>query len=261
MSAAMPSAPGPSAQLWLRGLDSRRQTARYRLFVFPHAGAGASSYRLAEHFPDSVEVCSVQLPGRENRFVEPPLLSVQAVVDELAPLISGRSELPFGFFGHSMGALLAFALTHRLRDTGAPLPTRLYLSALRAPHLPDREPLHHLSDADLLARLERSEFAGLDPELQELLLPTVRADLTVCETYEHRNQSPLPCPFTVLGGDRDDSVREPELAAWRRHTSAAFELRMFPGDHLYVRGTEQQIAESIAHTLPVRGRETSPVRG
>ncbi|MFE9029173.1 thioesterase II family protein [Streptomyces iakyrus] len=261
MSAATSSASSRAERLWLRGLDSRRQTARHRLFVFPHAGAGASSYRLAEHFPDSIEVCPVQLPGRENRFAEPPLLSVEAVVDELAPLVAGRSELPFGFFGHSMGALLAFALAHRLRDMGAPLPTRLFLSALRAPHLPDREPLHHLPDADLLTRLARSEFAGLDPELQELLLPTVRADLTVCETYEHRHPQPLPCPFTVFGGDRDDSVREPELTAWHAHTSAAFELRMFPGDHLYVRDTQQQLAESIARTLPVRGRETSPVRG
>lgn len=239
-----------TAPLWLRGLDSRERTADRRLFVFPHAGAGASAYQLADHFPDRVEVCSVQLPGRENRFAEPCLFSVDAVVDELAPLIAGRSELPFAFFGHSMGALLAFAVAHRLRETGARLPARLFLSAMRAPHVPDRDELHALPDADLLARLGRAELAGLDPELQELLLPMVRADLTVCETYEPSYEVPLPCPFTVLGGSEDETIRAAELAAWREHTTGGFELRMFPGDHLYVRGAQQRLAESIAHTAP-----------
>ncbi|WKD33859.1 thioesterase II family protein [Streptomyces xanthophaeus] len=239
-----------TAPLWLRGLGSREGTADRRLFVFPHAGAGASSYQLAGHFPDSVEVCSVQLPGRENRFAEPCLLSVDAVVDELAPLIAGRSELPFAFFGHSMGAQLAFAVAHRLRDTGARLPARLFLSAMRAPQVPDRDQLHALPDADLLERLGRAELAGLDPELQELLLPMMRADLTVSETYAPSYEVPLPCPFTVLGGSGDETVRAAELAAWRDHTTGGFDLRMFPGDHLYVRGAEGLLAESIAHTAP-----------
>ncbi|WP_175411367.1 thioesterase II family protein [Streptomyces sp. TRM64462] len=241
------------AQLWLRGLGSRQETARHRLFVFPHAGAGASAYRLAPHVPDTVEVVTVQLPGRENRFAEDPLTSVDAVVDELAPLIASRTELPFGFFGHSMGALVAFAVARRLRTMGAPLPARMFLSALRAPDLPDREPLHHLPDAELLDRLGRGEFAGLDPELQELLLPLMRADLTLCETYAYEHEAPLPCPFTVLGGSDDDTVREPELAAWHDHTSADFELRLFPGEHLYVRGAEPQLAETIMRTVPAWG--------
>ncbi|MCB5166110.1 alpha/beta fold hydrolase [Streptomyces bambusae] len=254
MSNGTSAAPAGAAQRWLRGPGGREHTARHRLFVFPHAGAGASSYRLAGHFPETVEVCSVQLPGRENRFAEEPLRSADAVVDALAPLIGDRTDLPYAFFGHSMGALLAYEVTRRLRETGARLPDRLFLSALRAPHLPDRDRRHHLPDAELLALLAGSELGGLDPELQELLLPMVRADLTVCETYEHRPQPPLPVPFTVFGGTADDTVHESELAAWHPYTSAGFELRMFPGDHLYVRSAERQLAESIVHTLPAWGQ-------
>ncbi|MGQ4389699.1 thioesterase II family protein [Streptomyces sp. SAS_270] len=249
MTGTVAAPEGAAARLWLPGLGSREHTANRRLFVFPHAGAGASSYRLARHFPDEIEVCAVQLPGRENRMGESPLLSADAVVDALAPLIASRTELPYAFLGHSMGALLSFAVARRLRALGAPLPRRMFLSAHRAPHLPDQDPLHALPDEALLARLEQSEFAGLDRELQEFLLPLVRADLTVCETYAHRDEEPLRCPFTVLGGADDEGVTKAELAAWIGHTSADFELRLFPGGHLYLRGAEQQLAESITHAL------------
>lgn len=241
-----------TAELWLRGLGSREATARYRLFVFPHAGAGGSAYQLADHLPAEIEVCGVQLPGRENRFAEEPLVSAEAVADELVPLIASRDPLPFAFLGHSMGALLAFAVARGLRARGGPLPRGMFLSAFRAPHLPDEEELHTLPDEELLARLGQAELAGLDPDLQELLLPVMRADLTICETYGYLPDEPLPCPFTVLGGAEDETVTKAELSAWQEHTSAEFELRMFPGGHLYLRDAEQQIAEAVTRTLAGR---------
>ncbi|MFJ9036721.1 thioesterase II family protein [Streptomyces sp. NPDC102406] len=239
------------ATAWLRGLGSRGGTAGRRLFVFPHAGAGASAYRLAAYLPDSVEVCTVRLPGREGRFAEPALTSLDEAVATLAPLVAGHTDLPYAFFGHSMGALLSFETARRLRALGTPLPERLFLSGMRAPGLPDREPRHALPDAELLAT---AEFAGVDPELQELLLPILRADLTLCETYLSRAEAPLPCPLTVLAGSDDESVTEAELAGWREHTSAGFETHLFPGaPHLYVRGAEPQLAETITRAFPVQG--------
>lgn len=94
----------------------------------------------------------------------------------------------------------------------------------------------------------------MDAELQELLLPLLRADLTLCETYTHRAEAPLPCPLTVLVSSDDDSVDGTELAAWRTHTSVGFALHLFPGaPHLYVRGGERQLAEAITRTFPARG--------
>ncbi|WP_406191909.1 alpha/beta fold hydrolase [Streptomyces sp. NBC_01017] len=239
------------AAAWIRGLGSREPTAQRRLFVFPHAGAGASAYRLAAYLPDTVEVCTVQLPGRENRFAEPALTSVDEAVGALAPLIADHTDLPYAFFGHSMGSLIAFETARRLRALGTPLPDRLFLSGMRAPGLPDRDPRYTLPDDKLLAT---AEFDGVDPELQELLLPLLRADLTLCETYTHRAEAPLPCPLTVLAGSEDHSVDGTELAGWRKHTSADFELRLFPGaPHLYVRGAERQLAETITRTFPARG--------
>ncbi|AGP59500.1 thioesterase II family protein [Streptomyces rapamycinicus] len=242
---------GALATAWLRGLGGREHTARWRLFVFPHAGAGASAYRLAAHLPETVEVCTVQLPGRENRLAEPALTSLDDAVAALAPLIADHTDLPYAFFGHSMGALIAFETARRLRALGTRLPDRLFLSSMRAPGLPDRDPRHTLPDDKLLAT---AEFDGVDPELQELLLPLLRADLTLCETYTHRAEAPLPCGLTVLAGSDDESVDRTELSGWREHTSADFELHLFPGaPHLYVRGAERQLAETITRTFPARG--------
>ncbi|MEV7378992.1 thioesterase II family protein [Streptomyces lydicus] len=248
-SAAMTAA--GLAAAWLRGLGSRDRTAQHRLFVFPHAGAGASAYRLAAYLPDTVEVCTVQLPGRESRFAEPALTSLDEAVTALAPLLADHTDLPYAFFGHSMGSLIAFESARRLRALGTRLPDRLFLSGMRAPGLPDRDPRHTLPDDELLAT---AAFDGVDAEVQELLLPLLRADLTLCETYTPRAEAPLPCPFTVLAGSDDDSVDRAELAGWRRHTSADFALHLFPAaPHLYVRGAERQLAEMITRTLPARG--------
>ncbi|MCC4321248.1 thioesterase II family protein [Streptomyces malaysiensis] len=119
------------ATAWLRGLGSREGTARQRLFVFPHAGAGASAYRLAAYLPDSVEVCTVQMPGRESRFARPTLTSLDEAVATLAPLIANHAALPYAFFGHSMGSLLAFETARRLRALGTALPDHLFLSGMR----------------------------------------------------------------------------------------------------------------------------------
>ncbi|MFE3548146.1 thioesterase II family protein [Streptomyces kronopolitis] len=90
--------------------------------------------------------------------------------------------------------------------------------------------------------------------MQTVLLPLLRADLTLCETYTHRAEAPLPCPLTVLAGSDDDSVTGAELAEWRGHTTAAFALHLFPdAPHLYVRGAEQELAEMITRTFPARG--------
>jgi medium-chain acyl-[acyl-carrier-protein] hydrolase len=226
---------------WVRGVGSRRETARARVFLFHHAGGSASSYRLGKHLPPDVEVCPVQLPGRENRFAEPLLTDVGTVVSELADAIP--ADLPFVFFGHSMGALLAYEVARRLP------PEHLVVSAHRAPHLPDTTPLRGLDDDALVARLVETIPVLADPDLREIFLPILRADLTLCETYRFTPGAPLPCPVTVLGGTEDDLVGEAELAAWRTHTSAAFAVRMVPGGHFYLRGAEPLVAETVRKGL------------
>lgn len=236
-------------QPWLRGLGNRQETARLRLFTFHHAGGAASGYLWRRYFPEEIEVCAVQLPGRESRFMEAPFIRLGSVVTELTRVIASTMDLPFAFFGHSMGALIAFGVTRRLAAERRPLPQRLFLSAHRAPHLPPSEPIHGLPDAEFLAQLADSRLARLNTELRELVLPIVRTDIAICETYEPMPAAPLPCPITVFGGETDEQVGEPELHAWARHTASDFDVRLFRGGHFYLRGAEQLLADHITRSL------------
>jgi len=234
---------------WLRGIGSRRDTARLRVYAFHHAGGSASAYQWNKFFPDHVEVCGVQLPGRESRFLEAPITRLEAVAGELASTIASTADLPFVFFGHSMGALIAFNVTRRLAGQGGPLPRHLFVSAHRAPHLPDRESIRQLPDDELLARLNDSRLAALDPDMRELFLPILRADIAICETYQHVSDRALPCPITALGGLEDDMVDQTELHGWRVHTSDRFDIRLFPGGHFYLRGSEGLLADHMRRRL------------
>jgi surfactin synthase thioesterase subunit len=199
----------------------------------------------------------VQLPGRENRLAEPsyrrlqPL--VQAVADGLTPNLDG----PFALFGHSMGALVSFELARELRRRGR-FPACLLLSSFRAPHLPDPDPpIYHLPDAEFIQELV--DLGGTPPEvlenaeLMELVLPRLRADLEVCDTYSYAPEAPLACPITVFGGVDDQEVHPEELEGWREHTSGAFHLRLYAGGHFYLHETggalQQAVAEELAHVL------------
>jgi medium-chain acyl-[acyl-carrier-protein] hydrolase len=238
-------------QQWIRGIGDRKSRARIRLFCLPYAGGGASVYRnFVTYFPETVEVCPIQLPGREDRLSEPLRTSVDDLVAGLIPAVAANTELPYAFFGHSMGALLAFEAIRALSSRGAPLPRHLFVSAHRAPHLPDRARLlHTLGHDEFVQGLK--DYAGtpevvfLDPELSEIFLPILRADFTVCETYTHVPARPLPVPITALGGTADPTVDAAELAAWREHTTRRFDGHLIPGDHFYLRGAEAILAHHI----------------
>jgi medium-chain acyl-[acyl-carrier-protein] hydrolase len=229
----------PTADRWITR-PRPLPRARLRLFCLAHAGGGASSYRgWADVLPASVEVCPVQLPGRESRISEPPFNRAEPLVEALADAVDGHLDLPFALFGHSNGALLSFELARTLRARGRPGPVHLFPSGRRAPDLPaDTPPIRDLPEAEFLADLQ--ELGGLPPqllehrELLELLVPLLRADVSIHETYEFREQAPLACPMTVYGGVSDAKVSRAQLEAWARHSAGPFTLRMFPGGHFYL---------------------------
>ncbi len=229
--------------------------ARLRLFCFPYAGGSASLYRTwAEDLPPDVEVCPVQLPGRESRFREPCYTRLMPLVHTLGEVLWPYLTLPYAFLGHSMGALISFELTRTLRRRGGPLPLHLFLSAHRAPQLPDRQPpIHHLPTPLFLEELRQlngipSEVLE-NAELMELMLPLLRADFAVAETYEYREDSPLPCPITAFGGLEDDEVNEEEVAGWREQTTSTFTMHMLPGDHFFLFKHRPALMPLIAQDL------------
>ncbi|HEX8318525.1 thioesterase II family protein [Longimicrobium sp.] len=213
--------------------------ARLRLFCIAHAGGGASAFRgWAEALPPEVEVCPVQLPGRENRFTEKPFDRLDPLVAALADAVHPWLDLPWALFGHSNGALIGFELARMLRARGLSGPRHLFASGRRAPDVPAQDPpIGHLPDDEFLADL--GELGGLPRELLEnreimqILLPVLRADVALHETFEFREEAPLDCPITAYGGVADAKATREVIEAWGRHTRGPFVMRMFPGGHFF----------------------------
>lgn len=220
-------------------MDSPRATLR--LLCFHHAGGAAHVFReWPARLPKTIEVCPVQLPGHGTRMGEPPLTDRARLVDEAIAGLRGELVGSFAFFGHSLGALVAFLVARELRRRRMPGPKHLFVAARVAPsEPPPAEPLHRLPDREFVERVRRRYNAIPDavanaPELLALFLPMMRADLGLHETYVHAPEPPLECPITAFGGTRDAIVTKADLEAWGPETSAGFSLRMIEGDHFFV---------------------------
>lgn len=230
--------PSDAFRKWL--LVSPTPQPRLRLFCFPFAGGGASTYLpWLKAFPEGVEVCPVQLPGREGRRQELAFDRARPLVETLAQDLSPLFDRPFAFFGHSMGALISFELARELRRRRMPSPCHLFVSGHRAPHCSDPDPpMHDLPEPDFIKRM--GELNGTPKEVLEnldlvrLFIPLMRRDAALCETYQHTPEEALSCPITAYGGSEDAKATREELDAWREHTLRGFLLQMFPGDHFYL---------------------------
>jgi len=234
-----------------------RPGARLRLFCFPFAGGSASVYRTwQQDMPAEIEVCPVQLPGRERRFREPAFTSLPPLIDEMSKALEPYFDLPFAFFGHSMGSIIGYELGHELRAEGKAEPVQLLVSARRAPHIPeDDDHYHELPDDELREKL--GEIEGTPPEvlanaeLMELMLPLIRSDFELNETYEYAEHETAPWPLTAFGGLEDPEVPREYLEEWEKMTSGPFRLRMFPGGHFYLNeGKDTLIAAVLEELLP-----------
>ncbi len=229
-----------------------------RLFCFTWAGAGAGAYRTwGDAFGADIEVSGICLAGREGRHAEPRALRMSELVDDVAPVIAACSDRPFAFFGHGLGALLAFEVSRRLRDLRKRLPRHLFVSGAAAPHLaPSRAPLHQLDDDALAEALQ--EFGGAprefltNPALMKLILPAIRADLTVQETYTCEPAARLNVHFTVIAGYDDPDLRIQDLTPWGRHCSVgAIEVLQFDGGEFYLLEQPQPLLEELDGALHV----------
>lgn len=214
--------------------------AELRLFCFPYAGGGASIYTAwQKRFSARVEVCPVQLPGRENRMFESPVSSISQLIPQLADELAGYLGQPFIFFGHSMGALIGFELARELRRRKQPLPQKLIVSAKAAPHVARRKAYSYASsDEQLIAELRElngtPEEVLNNRELMALLLPAIRADFELVTCYAYQEEEPLSCPVLALGGTEDKDVPPEELRAWQEMTTGGFSMQLFKGDHFYL---------------------------
>lgn len=246
--------PVPAKDPWVQR-PLPRPGARLRLFMLAHAGGGASAFRgWADALPPDVEVCPVQLPGRENRMMEAPFDRLGALVDALAGALAAYDDLPFAVFGHSNGALIGFELARRARRTAAAGPVHLFVSGRRAPDVRSRQPdVHQLPTDAMIAEL--AQLGGMPPallehrELMELLAPVLRADMALTETYAFADEPPLAVPITVYTGAEDAKVTREDAEAWARHTAGGFRLREFSGDHFYLFAQRDRVAATLSSDL------------
>lgn len=234
---------------------------RVRLFCFPYAGGSATTFRTwSDVLPPDIEVQAIQLPGREWRLKEEPYRSVFPLVQELATVLEDRFDAPFAFFGHSLGALISFELARELRRRGLELPERLFLSAHRAPHLPKELPdIHDGPDEEFYEGLRRLEGTPdellANDELMQLLLPVLRADFAIAETYQCTPEAPLACAMSVFGGLGDELTGRDKLQPWADYTTGDFKLRMIPGGHFFVEESRDLILRALFQDLmPVQRR-------
>lgn len=247
-AASIPDSP------WLN-VTPARGARRLRLFCLPFAGGGTVAYHpWTAQLGEGVELIRVQLPGREVRLREAPFRRLPPLVEALGPQVAPHCAEPFAFYGHSMGALLAFELVRWLRRHAHQPPRRLFVSAFRAPHLPDPEPPRAgLSQEAFVGQMR--PYNGIpraileDEELMAIFLPVLRADFEMVESYVHRPEPPLACPITALGGLADFKVAPESLRAWEGHTLADFELRFFPGGHFFPMENGSQVLAYVQRRL------------
>ncbi|MCK2240470.1 MULTISPECIES: thioesterase II family protein [unclassified Crossiella] len=248
---------------WVRCYQSRPQ-ARLRLFCFPHAGGTASAYRLwPPLLPAGVEMLAVQYPGREERFSEPALTTMDELVTQLVAGLRAELDRPFVFFGHSMGASVAYETALALRAAGLPMPQRVVVSGKEAPEHAVPGEVHLRDDEGLVRELTALGGTGSavleHPELRELLLPIVRADYRLIETYQPTAADALECPVTAFVGDSDPELTVDQARDWDKTTSGGFDLQVFPGDHFYLMDGRAQVVAALNRRLPLApSRPTAP---
>lgn len=215
--------------------------APLRLWCLPFAGGGASAWNSwIPRLSGVAEIAALRPPGRESRLREAPATRWTPVVEGLLKEMEPHLGRKYVLMGHSLGAMLAFELARLARERGLPGPAALVVSGARAPGCPRREPdLHGLPDAEFIEELDR-RYQGIppgvrsEPELLALLLPVMRADLAIFETYACGAGAALAVPLLAMSGATDPHVTREEALAWREQTSGRFESEFFPGGHFFI---------------------------
>lgn len=204
--------------------------------------------------PNGVDVCPIQLPGRENRLSESPFTDIRRLIERLVKVLGPYMDLPFALFGHSLGALVSFELCRALRKQQLENPAIMFVSCIRAPQCPKPTPIHHLPDHEfiktLTERYQAMPAAVLEnEELIQLYLPALKADFTLLDTYQYVPEAPLDFPISAFGGLKDNAFNRDDIKAWAHQTSHAFKIRMLPGGHLLLNENPELVLQSVSDDL------------
>lgn len=222
-----------------------------RLFCFPHAGGGPAIFRpWCKALAPEIDVRPVQLPGRESRLDEQPYRRIDQLLEPLCAALEPYLDRPYVLFGHSMGSLVAYEVARRFSSGSHPAPACLVVSGRRGPRVPSNRPIiHGLPDAQFLAEVVR--LGGMPQEildqqdLVEMVLPVLRADYELSEMYQPLTGGGLTCPIAAYMGTADPEVHLSGLHGWGCETTGELTVRVFPGDHFYLKGERPDVLRAI----------------
>lgn len=249
-----------------------------RLFCLPYGGSGASVFRDWQNdLPDNIEVCPIQLPGRENRMSEQPLHDIKIVIENLLNNIENLFDVPFAFFGHSFGALIAFELTRHLRKHQLPMPEHLFLSAYPDPRTPTKNldkmlnqlnylnisladiqstsGIEKLTDEQLFQLSDVFNQNGivdygdhlLNRDVIKILLPIFIGDMSIVKSYQYHDEAALDVPMTIFIGKNDSWIDYQDQLTWNQHTNKNCITHEFSSGHLFIK--EKIIKQEILHLI------------
>ncbi|MET8614465.1 thioesterase II family protein [Streptomyces misionensis] len=240
---------------WFRR-PPRGSHPRVRLVCFPHAGGAASLFRdWSEELPGGIEVLAVRLPARQDRFREPPVERMAELADLIAEALRPYLDLPYAFFGHSLGSDVAYEVARRLERRHGHGPQRLFVSGAAAPHVGEPVDIGDYDDPALIAEIQRLGAPGTElldePELAALLLPSLRADYRLSAAYRPAlaDLDVLRAPITALIGNHDPLVPVAEALTWAQLTSGGFNHRVYPGGHFYLERHRRALLRLIQAVL------------
>ncbi|WP_198019063.1 type I polyketide synthase [Azorhizobium doebereinerae] len=252
----------------LLSIVKRSLNPSYRIICFPHGGGGVESFRAwSDYIPDDVELICLNFPGRGRRSTESAIRSMGILVDVVGAALREYSDRPFIFFGHSVGALVAYEMARSLEKAGRPSPFHVVVSAHKSADVPADEPPMYRYGDDRLADLVRS--LGLVPEealaneelLHNFILPALRADFELDETYDRSLPTPLNAAITAMGGFQDELLNANDLSEWRRLTTARFARIMFASNHFYTHSMAAEVVSTLLREVgEVRAQLTASIR-
>ncbi len=240
--------------LWFAGYRPRPE-AKVRVLCFPHAGSSAAAFaQWQTKLPVEIEVCPIEYPGRGSRRSERPFVRVLPLVSAITTDLLRATEKPYAMFGHSMGALIAFELLRLVERNRCSAPVGLFVAGCRGPSLPPRRrPIYALPDDEFISEIKALRGTPdeilRNPEMMQLVLPVLRADMELADTYAYRAAAPSLCRLFTYGGSSDTETLPEELGAWALETDDGCVTRMYPGDHFFLRTSESAVLCNLATDL------------
>jgi medium-chain acyl-[acyl-carrier-protein] hydrolase len=227
-----------------------------RLYAFPFAGGGASVFfPWAKYLTAEIELWAVRLPGRETRLREAPIADFGTMRRILLEELTPQFTPPFGLIGHSLGAILAYTVARDLQQAGHATPEALVVAGARPPARQIPRPLlSEMGDSEFVRSLAE-RYNSLppsviqNPELLALVLPTLRADIGVYESFQYEGEPGIKCRTAAFGGKNDPLVSGGDLADWRGFCTGEFSHQLFPGDHFFLQSSVDQVVRAAERVM------------